>query len=192
MRFWPKAKAKLYFGCNQCGDCCREMRIPPSHRDILRIQALHPHRPLAEWLQVYPVETNHPDAVWLNQKPGMLLLRQQQGACTFLVDGARCGIYDVRPRVCRIWPFEHIPGERALRIAPQHEMLVKLACDATPVSSAEILEMQAEMDAIAREYRAYDLLIQRWNQQTREASSEVSASSKYGLEEFIGFLSAKA
>jgi Fe-S-cluster containining protein len=186
MRFWPRpAETPLLFGCNQCGDCCREMRIPLSHEDLLAIHQQHPELPLVQWLQFYPVESTHPDALWLEQKPGLLLLRQQQGACLFLQDN-RCGIYAYRPRVCRIWPFEHVPGERALRIAPQHSMLVKLACDQTPMPRAEHQQIHDEIDAIAKAYSLYDLRIQQWNQMYRHAESGNT------LADFVRFLQAKA
>ena len=185
MRFWSRAvETPLLFACNQCGDCCREMRIPLSHEDLLAIRQRHPELPLQEWLQFYPVESTHPDALWLEQKPGILLLRQRQGACTFLQDN-RCGVYAYRPRVCRIWPFEHVPGERALRIAPQHSMLVKLACDQTPMPRSEHHEIHREIDAIAKVSRLYDLWIQQWNQSRRHAESGNT------LVDFVHFLQAK-
>lgn len=186
---WPKArqsKPDLLFGCNQCGDCCREMQVPLNHQDILRIYRQDPERPLLDWLQFRPVESDHPEALWLAGIPGLLILRQRLGACVFLGDQQQCQLYQVRPRVCRIWPLEHIPGERALRVAPQHEMLVRLACDRTPVSSETVVELQAEMDAIARDYRAYALLVARWNLQAREASVG------HDLADFVRFLSERA
>lgn len=188
MRFWPRSgsiAAPLYFHCNQCGDCCREMRIPLSHEDLLAIHRHHPDLPLSDWLQFYPVETTHPDALWLEQQPGILLLRQRQGACTFLQNN-QCGVYAYRPRVCRIWPFEHVPGERTLRIAPAHDMLVKLACDQTPMPLADHQEIHDEIDAIAKAYSLYDLRIQQWNQKFREAESG------HALEDFVHFLKTKA
>ena len=169
----------VYFGCNQCGDCCREMRIPLSHEDLLRIAATRPQEPLEDWLYVYPVEDTHPDGVRLNGQMGLLLLRQRDGACVFLRDNA-CGIYGVRPRVCRIWPLEKPPrGERPLRVAPQHELLVKLACDRTPMDAAEQREVLQEIEAIARAYRQYDWRIQEWN---------ARATPEDGLQEFVAFL----
>lgn len=186
MRFWPRsAEVPLLFHCNQCGDCCREMRIPLSHEDLLAIHYQHPDTALSDWLQFYPVETTHPDALWLEQKPGILLLRQRQGACVFLQDN-QCGVYAYRPRVCRIWPFEHIPGERVLRISPQNGMLVKLACDQTPMPSEDHSEIHHEIDAIAKAYSLYDLRIQQWNQQYR------NAESGHTLADFVLFLKAKA
>ncbi len=180
------SESSLCFGCNQCGDCCRQMRIPPSHRDLLRIQTQH-SEPLHHWLQFYPLEATHPDVVWLEQQPGMLLLRQQSGACVFLKDNA-CSIYNVRPRVCRIWPFEETPstqtprGESPLRIAPQHQMLVSLACDQTPVSASELAKTRYEMQHIEQEYRVYHWLIQRWNAEKK------NAATNHGLEEFMDYL----
>lgn len=34
-----------------------------------------------------------------------------ENACVFLKDG-RCSIYEVRPRVCRLYPFNAFPGQR--------------------------------------------------------------------------------
>lgn len=188
MSFWRWAKgfqpkSPVLFGCNQCGECCREMQVPLNHQDLLRIYRQEPERPLLEWLQFRPVEKEHPEALWLDGIPGVLILRQRQGACVFLGAEQQCQLYSVRPRVCRIWPLEHRPGERALRVAPQHEMLVRLACDRTPVSAETVAELQAEMDAIARDYRAYALLVARWNAQARETNTG------HGLAGFVRFLS---
>ncbi len=159
------------------------MQVPLNHQDILRIYRQEPERPLQEWLQFRPVETTHPEVLWLNGAPGVLILRQRQGACAFLGAQQQCQVYQVRPRVCRIWPLEHTPGERDLRVAPQHEMLVRLACDRTPVPSETVTELQAEMDAIARDYRAYALLVARWN------VGASTSNTGYGLADFVRFLS---
>lgn len=190
MRFWPQAKSRskspLLFGCNQCGDCCREMQVPLNHQDLLRIYQAHPELPLSHWLLIRPVESEHPEAIWLSGSPGVLLLRQRQGGCFFLKEDQHCSLYALRPRVCRIWPLEYTPGEQTLRVAPQHEMLVKLACDQTPVSAETLAATRAEIEAIARDYRAYDLLIQRWNQRARTATSD------HTLEDFVRFLAARS
>ncbi len=141
------------------------MRIPLNHCDIQRIRGHLPDTPPQDWLQVHPVEKNAEDAVWIEGRSSLILLRVQASdkACVFLKDNA-CSIYPVRPRVCRIWPFEK--NEKELRVSPHHHLLVSLACDRTPFR--EQRQIKSEISGSEAEYRAFRHLIKQWNQETRQ------------------------
>lgn len=155
------------------------MRVPLSHADILRIYEAYPERPLSSWIAVFPADPRQETQVLIEGKPSLLLLRvnMPEQSCVFLQDDA-CGIYQVRPRVCRIWPFER--GERHLRIAPSHELLTRVACDATPFR--EHREIQNEIHWNAQEFKRYQALINQWNYEMRNRPEEQS------LQAFVDFL----
>lgn len=93
----PWYKDGLRFACTQCGNCCtgdpgvvwvddEEMRQIAAHRKISveELRLLHTR----------------------NVGKRITLVERQNGDCTFF-DAAtrRCGIYEVRPKQCRTWPF---------------------------------------------------------------------------------------
>lgn len=149
---------KLRFGCNQCGDCCRQMRVPLSHADLLRIRRLHPDQPISAWVQVYPADRD-PEAVLIERQLSLLTLRTQpESGCVFLKQN-QCSIYAVRPRPCRTWPFEL--GHRDLRIAPAYELMVALSCEKTPFKAQA--EIAQEITASQAEYTLFRQWVQAWN-----------------------------
>lgn len=155
------AKA-LKFGCNLCGECCRQMRVPINHEDISRIRRARPELPPEQWLQLHPVSTQDPDAVWIGGRPVLLLLKilPPENSCVFLQDNA-CGLYENRPGVCRIWPFER--AGRHLQIAPPHRLLVSLSCEQTPFRGEQ--EIRQAMDVSDPAFLRYRQLITQWNQE---------------------------
>ena len=173
-------RPKIRFGCNQCGECCRQMRVPLSHADILRIAGAYPERPPSSWITVYPADPAQSSAVLIEGKASLLLLRVQmpEQACVFLQDDGGCGIYPVRPRVCRIWPFEK--GERHLRVAPSHQLLTRVACDEDPFKGQREILREIEFNAL--EFKRSGDLIQQWNYEMKNRPQAQSLSA------FIDFI----
>jgi uncharacterized protein len=72
------------FGCRMCGNCCRFRVTPLTSEDVKRLEA-----------------AGHADFF---RTAGELMLRRVNGRCVFLKDD-RCTVHDVRPQVCRDFPF---------------------------------------------------------------------------------------
>lgn len=83
------------FACKCCGECCRgQGGIILGRKDSAR---------LAEFFGI-AVDAFH--ALYAEEKRyKRRLLTGEDGACVFFVDGARCGIHEAKPDICRTWPF---------------------------------------------------------------------------------------
>lgn len=111
--------------CRICaGVCCTDLAVTLNIVDVARIhRALHipVHDFLARYVDEDPRE--RPFAFFIRKQPIALALLPPDGenrGCSFLLDVAghrRCGIYDIRPGTCRVYPFtdqgnvvKHKPG----------------------------------------------------------------------------------
>lgn len=84
-------KHKHLFKCIRCGNCCRLGFIELSDGDIDCIR-----------------KDGHDDFVDII-KSGKRKLKKDRGLCVFLKDNS-CSIYNVRPEVCRKFPFFSLYG----------------------------------------------------------------------------------
>ncbi len=106
-----KRKARLHFAmklkyphdvlfeCIRCGSCCRDTgkrrrKIVLTSADLDSITKTT-HLPLNEFSR----------ASHTAPKPFRRIMRENYGACIFLGDNSKCGIYDSRPMICRCYPF---------------------------------------------------------------------------------------
>lgn len=93
----PWFQAGLRFECQRCGACCT------SHGDYayvyLRVAEAQKIAQFLgrEWAQFEAESLIHED--------GYTRLKAARGACPYLGQDHRCGIYPVRPMQCRTWPF---------------------------------------------------------------------------------------
>lgn len=102
------------FHCQMCGGCCRYLK------DSVMLEPMDAYY-LARYLrkQGEPVEgaedvlAQYAHPAWLTDNFPVFLLNTvgTMDICVFLKDG-RCSVYDVRPRVCRLYPFSVGPGSR--------------------------------------------------------------------------------
>jgi Fe-S-cluster containining protein len=99
--------------CQLCpGSCCDDLAVTLNLVDVARIhRALHipVHDFLARYVDDDPRE--RPYAFFIRKLPIALALlppEEKDRGCSFLLDiggHRRCGIYDIRPGTCRVYPF---------------------------------------------------------------------------------------
>ncbi len=113
----------LHFGCTQCGRCCQNVRIPltasealawlqaGNRVDLLCDASLWPPPAAAD-----PEHSAHRQRRSFAASSGtaalrvlVILVANVVGPCPNLLPDLRCGIYERRPLVCRIYPAEINP-----------------------------------------------------------------------------------
>ncbi len=109
-----KDKERIPFHCQLCGACCRQVKdsIMLEPMDIYCLSRfLRDRGEPIEGPEDMLARYTHPDM--LAERLPIFLLNTEgpEDACVFLKDG-RCSVYEARPRVCRMYPFAAVPGER--------------------------------------------------------------------------------
>ena len=108
-----RPKDWVNFRCRLCGACCRniENQIMLEALDAYRL-ACH-LRNLGEVSYVEDVykQYAHPDLLEGIYPIFLLNTTAPEESCVFLKDG-RCGVYEARPRTCRLYPFTVNTGQR--------------------------------------------------------------------------------
>jgi Fe-S-cluster containining protein len=120
------------FGCTICGKCCHDLRLPLAVTEAVAwlergndVQILCDASP---WLEEPPednLQAVHRRRRSFAAMSGSLLTRvvvilagAYAGPCPNLQPHMRCGIYEQRPLVCRIYPAEIIPF---VELTPMHK-----------------------------------------------------------------------
>jgi len=113
----------LHFECTQCGKCCRDLKLPLTVPEALEwLRAGHEVQLLCDAMP-WPREPDPSDlkaahrrrrsfAALSGSMPTRvvtILAANLAGACPNLQPDLRCGIYERRPLVCRIYPAEINP-----------------------------------------------------------------------------------
>ncbi|MCX7284134.1 MAG: YkgJ family cysteine cluster protein [Novosphingobium sp.] len=116
---------ELRFDCTQCGRCCHDLRLTLSVEEA-RIWASSGHQVdlLAEgWAWTGAEDLADPAIAWrkattfpatVGEVPFRINLRlvaRHEGPCPHLLPDMRCGNYEARPRICRIYPLQSRPFE---------------------------------------------------------------------------------
>lgn len=129
----------LRFECTQCGNCCK------NHGDYeyvylteVELEAIPAHLGLTRKQFTDRYCTKEPGSWWS--------LRMDEPACPFLEAGNRCGIYEVRPKQCKTWPFWEENLKEEVWKGPVKECCPGL--DQGPLTSArEVERIAAETEA---------------------------------------------
>jgi Fe-S-cluster containining protein len=113
---------EVHFGCTQCGKCCRDTKVPLTVAEAIKwlnrgddVQVLCEASPWPEALDGDPKAAHFKRrsfAVMSGLMPArvvVMLVANVVGACPNLLFNMRCGIYEDRPLVCRIYPAEINP-----------------------------------------------------------------------------------
>jgi Fe-S-cluster containining protein len=125
---------EIHFGCTQCGKCCRDTKVPLTVAEATKwlnrgdeVQLLCEASPWPEALDGDPRAAHFKRrsfAVMSGSMPTrvvVMLVANVVGACPNLLSNMRCGIYQDRPLVCRIYPAEinpHVPLKRENKACP--------------------------------------------------------------------------
>ena len=113
----------LHFNCTQCGRCCRNLKLPLTAAEAVAwLAERHAVQLICEampWLEQPAVEdpkTAHRRRRSFETLSGsmpvrviVMLVADLAGQCPNLEADMRCGIYERRPLVCRIYPAEINP-----------------------------------------------------------------------------------
>ena len=112
----------IHFGCTQCGKCCRDTKVPLTVAEAIEwlnrgdeVQLLCEASPWPAELDGEPRAAHFKRrsfAVISGTMPTrvvVMLVANVVGACPNLLSDMRCGIYEDRPLVCRIYPAEINP-----------------------------------------------------------------------------------
>jgi Fe-S-cluster containining protein len=156
----------LHFDCTQCGKCCRNLKLPLTVNEAVdwltagcEVQVIceavpWPEEPSADDLKA-AYRRRRSFATMSGSSPTRVVVifaANLAGACPNLQADMRCGIYERRPLVCRIYPVEVNPFARL-------EPAMK-ACPPEAWSSDRPL--------LQRDGRALDELVRRNIQQWRD------------------------
>jgi Fe-S-cluster containining protein len=113
----------LHFNCTQCGKCCRNIKLPLTVLEAMDwLRSGHPVQIICEalpWVEEPPADDRKAAhrrrrsfATMSGSMPArvmVILAANLQGPCPNLQADMRCGIYERRPLVCRIYPSEINP-----------------------------------------------------------------------------------
>lgn len=88
------------FECTRCALCCGDTQSRARHVLLLREEAQTISRAVLEAVEAFAVEIK-------GQEPYAYEMKKtaEEGKCFFL-EGRNCIVYELRPLVCRFYPFE--------------------------------------------------------------------------------------
>lgn len=151
--------------CELCtGACCQELAVLVNILDIARIQrALQ--IPVRDFVVRYIDEDprEKPFVFPLRGQPVALALRPPAGrssGCSFLMQigpHRRCGIYEIRPTICRIYPFTENKG----RIQHKRGVLCPRRFDMQRLGPEAI---RREIRRYQREWQKHAEFVEEWAQ----------------------------
>ncbi len=112
----------IHFGCTACGNCCRNLKLPLTVSEAVTwLGEGNQIQVICEASPALPTGPEDGVAAYFRGRSfesvsgtmpvqvATLLAANLEGQCRYLRDDLRCGIYDRRPLVCRIYPAEINP-----------------------------------------------------------------------------------
>lgn len=108
-----RPKDWVNFHCRLCGNCCRNLegQLMPELLDVYRLARCLRERGEVEYIEDVYNRYTHVETLEDCYPIFVMNTTDAENACVFLKDGW-CSIYEVRPRVCRLYPFNAFPGQR--------------------------------------------------------------------------------
>lgn len=166
----------LNFSCTQCGKCCHNLRLPLTCQEAVAWLQRGGNVELLCEAVPWVVEPAASDALamhkrqrsfpaWSGELPIrviVVLAATFKGACPHLGSDMRCGIYDSRPHVCRIYPAEVNPF---LSLSPSHKQCPPEAWTSpTPfVRDNQVVDAQTQLHiSLLRHGDQFDIAVKAW------------------------------
>jgi Fe-S-cluster containining protein len=173
----------LNFNCTQCGKCCHDLRLPLTCKEAVAwlkqggsVEVLCEAIPWVTEPSGSDAEAMRKRLRSFSAKSGelpirviVLLTASFKGACPHLQSDMRCGNYNNRPHVCRIYPAEANPF-RSLTpshkkcpseawSSPQPFLRAGKVVDAQTQLHITLLEHESQLDVAFREWVCEELAI---------------------------------
>lgn len=180
----------LRFRCTGCGNCCRDLRVPLTDADLLRLTNAT-GRDASQFVCFLPTGEvdliGEPGSlVLLDHDAGhvLMVLAQREGACVFLGADERCTTYSARPANCRLYPFSASYGRRGgIR---RLRLLSGTECDYARDGDQDAHALRVADEARWAEHRSYLAQVSRWNRAQRRRAR--LGYRLHGAPEFLVFL----
>lgn len=162
------------FGCNQCGDCCRQHQIPLNHFDVTRLL----HAGVSqEVVGLLPTVSEDPCGLLLyGQKQLLILSKDKYSKDCLLMQDNQCTQYNHRPTVCRTWPMV-LNNHHKLEIGKEHFLLYEVACDKVPFKEKK--QMKKDIAQNIREYSEFRFFCRRWNAQVKHFQDQQTLNALF-------------
>ncbi|WP_233840662.1 YkgJ family cysteine cluster protein [Dyella sp. 2HG41-7] len=166
----------LNFSCTQCGKCCHDLRLPLTRLEAIRwleqggtVEILCEAIPWVDEPAASDAPAMHKRLRSFPALSGELPIRvivvlaaSFKGACPHLLPDMRCGNYDGRPHVCRIYPAEVNPF---ISVIPSHKQCPAEAwASPTPfIRANQVVDAQTQLHTtLLRHGDRHDVPFKAW------------------------------
>lgn len=159
----------LKFNCTLCMKCCTQY-IPLIVSEDVRRLIHHTGLKATDFVRFYaPSDVEMPlsDRTWIRTREGRraLGLRKMKGGACYFLDGPYCRVNDVKPLLCRMYPFQPInpadPGPTHFRF-PKNE-----PCPATRDVKVPIRPLRLLYRAYSDTQWAYEDEVEAFNRESK-------------------------
>lgn len=161
------------FTCGRCGACCRNTVVLLSLEDVGRM--LEFFQNVQEFAALIPECTfSYPghqlDTLKVDKHDCLLALQRVADNCAFVREDGSCAVYDVRPMVCRAFPFEvDATGTILMRTSYR----TRIPCKGAGRRATPLWRQDACREA--SNAKAFHEFVQQWNARDTHPENELWA-----------------